>query len=80
LFTNARRARLRQPEPRRGEKSSGAGAKPEQPVCEQAVAFTLSGLHPVFVDFDRQSSDQPQAALQIGKDSDDMGAAFDLSS
>ena len=30
--------------PRR-ENSSGAGAKPEQPVCEQAVAFTLSGLH-----------------------------------
>ena len=25
-------------------KSSGAGAKPEQPVCEQAVAFTLGGL------------------------------------
>ncbi len=24
--------------------SSGAGAKPEQPVCEQAVAFALGGL------------------------------------
>ena len=24
--------------------SSGAGAKPEQPVCEEAVAFTLGGL------------------------------------
>ena len=43
MFTNARKARLRQPEPRR-ENSSGAGAKPEQPVCEQAVAFTLGGL------------------------------------
>jgi hypothetical protein len=59
---------------------SGAGAKPEQPVCEQAVAFTLGdldklellplevegfhievarALNPVFVDFDRQGSDQP---------------------
>ena len=34
---------MRQPEPRRG-KSSGAGAKPEQPVCEQAVAFTFLRL------------------------------------
>ena len=25
-------------------RSSGAGAKPEQPICEQAVAFTLGGL------------------------------------
>ena len=24
-----------------GERAPGAGAKPEQPVCEQAVAFTF---------------------------------------
>jgi hypothetical protein len=35
-------------------------------------------LYPVFVDFDRQTSDKAQAALLIGKDSDDMGAAFEL--
>jgi hypothetical protein len=39
-LVHKRRRRLRQPEPRRGE-SSGAGAKPEQPVCEEAVAFTF---------------------------------------
>ena len=35
-------------------------------------------LYPVFVDFDCQRSDQPQAALQIRKDSDDMGSTFEL--
>ena len=34
---------MQQPKPRRGE-SFGAGAKPEQPVCEEAGAFTLGGL------------------------------------
>ena len=34
---------MRQPEPRKGH-SSGADAKSEQPVCEEAVAFTLGGL------------------------------------
>jgi hypothetical protein len=34
LFTNARSARLRQRRAPQG-KSSGAGAKPEQPVCQQ---------------------------------------------
>lgn len=34
LFTNARSARLRQRRAPQG-KSSGAGAKPEQPVCKQ---------------------------------------------
>src|SRR4029077_12847595 len=76
-----------------------AGAKPEQPVCEQAVAFSLGGLQelklltlfakhfhiqvavgfdPILVDFDRQRTNEPQAALLIRKDSDDMGAAFEL--
>jgi hypothetical protein len=32
-YSQTPEARLRQPEPRR-EESSGAGAKPEQPVCE----------------------------------------------
>ena len=80
-------------------KSSGAGAKPEQPVCEQAVAFSLGGLQelelltlfakhfhiqvavgfdPILVDFDRQRPNEPQAALLIRKDADDMGAALDL--
>ena len=36
LFTNARSARLRQRRAPQG-KSSGAGAKPEQPVCKQVM-------------------------------------------
>ena len=36
------------------------------------------GFDPVLVDFDRQRTDQPQGAVLIGKDSDDMGAAFEL--
>ena len=42
-YSQTPEARLRQPEPRR-EESSGADAKSEQPVCEEAVAFTLGGL------------------------------------
>ena len=78
-------------------RSSGAGAQPEQPVCEQAVAFNLGGLqqlelfslfakhfhiqitmglYPVFVDFDRQRSDQPQAAFLVGEDANKMGSAL----
>ena len=79
--------------------SSGAGAKPEQPVCEEAVAFTLGGLQelelltlfakhlhvqvtvgfdPILVDFDRERPNEPQRALLVGKDSNDMSAALDL--
>ena len=47
LFIDARRARLRPPEPRRAN-SSGAGAKPDQPVCEQAVAFTTKAVNTGF--------------------------------
>ena len=36
------------------------------------------GFDPILVDFDRQRPNQPQAALLIGKDADDMGAAFEL--
>ena len=36
------------------------------------------GLDPILVDFDCESPDQPQGALLIGKDADDMGAAFEL--
>jgi hypothetical protein len=33
---------------------------------------------PILVDFDRQCSNQPQTALLVRKDSDDMGTAFEL--
>ena len=36
------------------------------------------GFDPILVDFDRQRTNEPQAALLIRKDSDDMGAAFEL--
>ena len=83
----------------RREKICGAGAKTEQPVCEQAGACTLGGLqelklltlfakyfhiqvgvrfNPILMDFDRQRPNEPQAALLIGKDSNDKGAAFEL--
>ena len=35
-------------------------------------------LEPVLMGLDRQCPDQSQAALDIGKDAHDMGAAFDL--
>ena len=35
------------------------------------------GFDPVLVNFDRQRPDQPQGALLIGKDADDMGAALE---
>ena len=34
------------------------------------------GFDPVLVDFDRQSPDQPQGALLIGEDADDMGSSM----
>jgi hypothetical protein len=43
LFINARQGEVAAAGAPQG-KSSGAGAQPEQPVCEQAVAFTLGGL------------------------------------
>lgn len=43
MFINARQGEVAAAGAPKGE-SSGAGAKTEQPVCEQAVAFTLSGL------------------------------------
>lgn len=94
-YSQTPEARLRQPEP--VGLSSGAGAKPEQPVCEEAGAFTLGslqklklfalfaqhfhvevtvGFDPVLVNLDRQRTDQPQGAVLIGKDSDDVGSAF----
>ena len=36
------------------------------------------GFDPILVDFDRQRTNEPQAALLIRKDADDMGAAFEL--
>jgi hypothetical protein len=93
LFIKARQGEVAAAGAPQGE-SSGADAKSEQPVCEQAVVFTLGGLQqlklftqhfhvevtvgfdPVFVDFDRQRPDQPQGAVLIGKDSDDVGSAF----
>ena len=33
---------------------------------------------PILVDFDRQRTNEPQAALLIRKDSDDMSAAFEF--
>ena len=98
MFINARQGEVAAAGAPQGQ-SSGAGAQPEQPVCEQAVAFTLGGLQelklfslfakhfhvqitvgldPVFVDFDRQRPDQSQSAFLVGKDSDDMGAAFEF--
>ena len=35
------------------------------------------GFDPVLVNFDRQRPDQPQGALLIAKDADDMGAALE---
>ena len=35
------------------------------------------GFDPVLVNFDRQRPDQPQGALLIGKDADNMGAALE---
>ena len=98
MFINARQGEVAAAGVPQG-KSSGAGAKTEQPVCEQAVAFSLGGLqelklltlfakhfhiqvavgfNPILVDFDRQRPNEPQAALLIRKDSNDMGAAFKL--
>ena len=98
MFINARQGEVAAAGAPQG-KSSGAGAKTEQPVCEQAVAFSLGGLQelklltlfakhfhiqvavgfdPILVDFDRQRTNEPQAALLIRKDADDMGAAFEL--
>jgi hypothetical protein len=95
LFTNAGGEVARAPE---GE-SSGADAKSEQPVCEEAVASTLGGLQelelfalfaehfhvevavgldPVLVDLDGESPNEPQRALLVGKNANDMGAALDL--
>jgi hypothetical protein len=36
----------------------------------------LVGFNPVLVDLDRQRTNEPQAALLIRKDSNDMSAAF----
>ena len=36
------------------------------------------GFNPILVDFDRQRPNEPQAALLIRKDSNDMSAAFEL--
>ena len=36
------------------------------------------GFNPILVDFDRQRTNEPQAALLIRKDSNDMGSAFEL--
>ena len=35
------------------------------------------GFDPVLVDLDRESPDEPQRALLVGKDADDMGAALE---
>jgi hypothetical protein len=96
LLTNARQGEVSAAGAPSGQ-GSGAGAKTEQPVCEQAAEFTLGGLQeckllslftkhlhvevavgfdPVFVDFDCERPNESQAALLIGKDSDDVGSAF----
>ena len=40
--------------------------------------YVAVGFNPILVDFDRQRPNEPQAALLIRKDSNDMSAAFKL--
>jgi hypothetical protein len=41
------------------------------------VGKVTVGFDPVLVNFDRQRPDQPQGALLIGKNADDVGAALE---